>query len=151
MGLIAYIAVNKASQSLQDEAVAKFTAVQEAKRNHIEDYFRRLRTTIKFIGAYPYLHQCLTSFNKAYEDSDNSVDSEDWHMIVEFKEPRLKGIVTDNGFNNLYLISTEGNIVYTAARQSDLGKNMSDSEIADSGLSMAYPNMGTCGHRFPGS
>jgi hypothetical protein len=70
--------------------VAKFTAVQETKRNHIEDYFKHVRTAVKVIRADPFLHQCLTSFDNAYEENDNSVDNEDWRIIVEFKEPRIQ-------------------------------------------------------------
>ena len=138
LGLIATIAVNKASQALNDEAVAKFTAVQETKRNHIEDYFSRLRTTIQVIAADPYVRQCLSTFNQTFEDNGNSVDNENWRMIVEFKEPRLKEIVSENGFYDLLLISPEGNVVYTVGKASDLGMNIPGSELAESSLGNAF-------------
>ena len=138
LALITFIAINKADQALHDEVVAKFTAVQEAKRNHIEEYFKGLRTTVKVIGADPFLQQCLTTFNETYETSGNSVDDERWRMIVEFKEPRLKQIVADNGFYDLFLISPKGNIVYTVAKESDLGMNLLSGELATSGLGMAF-------------
>ena len=145
LGLVTFIALNKASQALQDEAVSKFTAVQEIKRNHIEDYFARVRTAVKIIKDDPFLHQCLTSFNSAYEDNDNSVDNEDWKIIVEFKEPRIKAIVADNGFYDLYLISPDGNIVYSVAKESDLGMNIPGSELADSSLGTAFQAMKQAG------
>jgi methyl-accepting chemotaxis protein len=141
LGLVTFIAINKASQALHDEAVAKFTAVQEIKRNHIEDYFKRVRTAVKVIKADPFLHQCLTSFNNAYEENDNSVNNEDWGIIVEFKEPRIQGMVADNGFYDLLLISNDGNIVYSAAREPDLGMNIPGSELADSSLGLALKKM----------
>jgi methyl-accepting chemotaxis protein len=145
LGLVTFIAIGKASRGLQDEAVAKFTAVQETKRNHIEDYFQRVRTAVKIIGADPFLHQSLAAFNSAYEENDNSVDNEDWRIIVEFKEPRIKGMVADNGFYDLLLISPDGNIVYSTSRESDLGMNIPDSELAESSLGQAFSRMTQAG------
>jgi methyl-accepting chemotaxis protein len=145
LGLVTFIAIGKASRGLQDEAVAKFTAVQETKRNHIEDYFQRVRTAVKIIGADPFLHQSLAAFNSAYEENDNSVDNEDWRIIVEFKEPRIKGMVADNGFYDLLLISPDGNIVYSTSRESDLGMNIPGSELAESSLGQAFSRMTQAG------
>ena len=139
LGLVAWIATHKAGQALNDEAVAKFTAVQETKRNHIEDYFKRVRTAMKIIQKDPFLHQSTTAFNDAYEEYDNTVvDNDDWETIVEFKEPRIKSIVADYGFHDLYLISTAGNIVYSATRGPDLGRNVKSAELADSSLNSAF-------------
>jgi methyl-accepting chemotaxis protein len=138
LALITFIAINKADQALHDEVVAKFTAVQEAKRNHIEYYFKQLRTILDGIKDDPYLCNCLTTFNGAFEDHGNSVDNENWRMIVEFKENRLKDIVVDNGFYDLFLISPKGNIVYTVAKEPDLGMNIPGSDLADSGLGKAF-------------
>ena len=145
LGMVTFIATDKASRGLHDEAVAKFTAVQEAKRNHIEDYFRRVGTAVKVIKADPFLHQCVRSFNAAYEENGNSADNEDWRIIVEFKEPRIKGMVADNGFYDLLLVSPDGNIVYSAVRESDLGMNIPGSELADSSLGQAYKRMTQAG------
>jgi methyl-accepting chemotaxis protein len=145
LGLVTLIAINNASRALNDEAVAKFTAVQETKRNHIEDYFKHVRTAVKVIRADPFLHQCLTSFDNAYEENDSSVDNEDWRTIVEFKEPRIKGMVADNGFADLLLISPDGDIVYSAARESDLGMRIPGSELADSSLGQAFKEMAQAG------
>ena len=62
-------------------------------------------------------------------------------MMVEFKEQRLKGIVDDNGFYDLLLISPKGNIVYTAAKEPDLGRSLSTGELSGSSLAMAFQTL----------
>jgi methyl-accepting chemotaxis protein len=141
VGLITLIALNKASRALNDEAVAKFTAVQQTKRHHLEDYFQRVRTAAIITKDDPFLEQCLTAFNNAYAEGGNSVDSDEWRIIVEFKEPRLKGIVADNGFHDLLLISNEGNVVYSVVKAADLGQNLAESELAGSSLGRAFRRM----------
>jgi methyl-accepting chemotaxis protein len=145
LGLVTLISTHKAGQALSDEAVAKFAAVQETKRNHLEDYFRRVRTAVRITKDDPFLHQCLSAFNNAYQDNENSVDNDDWQIIVEFKEPRIKGIVATNGFYDLLLISPDGNIVYSAARASDLGMNIPGSDLAGSSLGQAFKRMADSG------
>jgi methyl-accepting chemotaxis protein len=138
IGLITFIALDKASRALNDEAVAKFTAVQQTKRHHLEDYFQRVHTSVVITRDDPFLVQCLTAFNNAYTEGGNSVDSDEWRIIVEFKEPRIKGIVADNGFHDLLLISNEGNVVYSVAKAADLGQNLVESELSQSSLGRAF-------------
>ena len=138
LGAISFISLNKASQALHEEAVAKFSAVQQIKRNHIEDYFKKLLTTVGLIGADPYLRECMTTFGGAYERAGNSANDDTWRTIVEFKEQRLKEIVADNGFDDLFLISPQGDIVYTAAKKPDLGMNLSSGLLADSSLGAMF-------------
>jgi methyl-accepting chemotaxis protein len=145
LALVAWLATEKAGRALNDEAVAKFAAVQETKRNHIEDYFKRLRTAVKITQNDPYLHQSVSAFSDAFEENENTVDNDEWRIIVEFKEPRIKSIVADNGFYDLLLISNDGNIVYSATRSPDLGMNIPGSQLADSSLGSAYSQLATAG------
>ncbi len=140
--LLAGIALQKASLALKQEAVAKFSAVQETKRHHIEDYFRNLRTTVMDLRDDPFLSRCLTAFKDAFEESGNTVDSEDWRIIVEFKEGRLKAVAANNGFYDLLLISPEGDIVYSVAKESDLGMRILDGPLAASSLGRAFQAIG---------
>ena len=145
LALVTLIALNKAGQALEEEAAAKFAAVQETKVHHVQAYFSGVRTAMKIIKDDPFLHQCLTAFQNAYEDGDKSVDNEDWKIIVEFKEPRIKDIVADNGFYDLFFISLQGDIVFTAAKESDLGMNIPATELADSSLGSAFMRMANAG------
>jgi methyl-accepting chemotaxis protein len=141
LGLVTFIALDKANKALNDEAIAKFAAVQQTKRSHLEDYFKQVFKAIVITKDDPFLHQCVTSFNDAYQESENSIDNDDWRIIVEFKEPRIKEIVADNEFNDLLLISNEGNIVYSAAKGAELGVNIPGSKLAESSLGRAYEKM----------
>ena len=142
LGLLAAIALNQAGLALKQEAIAKFSAVQETKRYHIEDYFTNLRTTVMSLRDDPFLSQCLTNFKDAFEEGGNSVDSEGWRIIVEFKEVRLKAIAADYGFDDLLLISPAGDIVYSVARISDLGMHIPDGPLANSSLGRAFQTIG---------
>jgi methyl-accepting chemotaxis protein len=145
LGIVTYIAVSKAGGALQNEAVAKFTAIQETKANHIQDYLASLRTSVKIIKNDPYLIQCATSFNEAYEGNGNTVENDSWQFIVAFREPRIKDMVADFGYDDLLLISPSGNVIYTVGKQSDLGMNVAGSELAGTSLGKAFVQLQKAG------
>lgn len=136
--LVTIIAINKATRALQDEAVGKFTAVQQAKRNHIQDYFENLYTTVGIIQEDPFMRQCISTFNNVFKDAGNTVDDDGWRTIVEFKQEPIKKMVADHGFNDLMLISPDGYIVYSAAQRADLGLNIGEGTLADTGIGRAF-------------
>jgi methyl-accepting chemotaxis protein len=141
LGIVTYIAISKAGGALQNEAVAKFTAIQETKANHIQDYLASLRTSVKIIKNDPYLIECTTSFNYAFEANGNTVDNDNWQFIVAFREPRIKNMVADFGYDDLLLISPAGNIIYTAGKESDLGMNVAGNELAGTSLGRAFAQL----------
>ena len=136
-----YIAIEKASSALQNEVVAKFTAVQEAKRNHVEDYFAQIYSALKIIQVDPYMQTSMRTFDDAFKSAGNTVDDESWRTIVEFKEASIKSMVEKYGFYDLLMISSGGNIVYSTAKGADLGMNIPDSTLKDSSLGIAYANV----------
>lgn len=141
LGIVTLLAVNQAGRALQNEASAKFTAIQEAKRNHLEDYFARVRTSVKTIQFDPYIRECVNAFGTAFEGSGNTVDAPNWQVIVEFREPRLHEMVADYGYADLLLINTSGYVIYSTQRESDLGVLIPESPLAQSSLGRAFNTM----------
>ncbi len=93
----------------------------------------------------PFAVDALFEIELAFEDGDNSIESAEWDLAVKRYDHRLNDIVKKNGWYDLLFIQTDGYIVYTASKGSDLGKNISHNELRDSGLAKAYAvakNMG---------
>jgi len=138
LGAVTSIAIKKASSALENEVVAKFTAVQETKRNHVRDYFSQIHSSLEVIQVDPYIQGSMRTFDNAFVDAGNSVDNDQWRTLVEFKEASIKNMVKKYGFYDLLMISASGNIVYSTAKGADLGMNISDAKLKDSSLGVAY-------------
>jgi methyl-accepting chemotaxis protein len=132
------MALNKAGQALEDETRAKFAAVQEIKKNHIESYFRQLKTALKVTSSDPYIQNALLAFNSAFRSNGNTIDNEEYRDHIQVYDPHMKDIVDDNGWHDLLLIYINGDIVYTVTKQSDLGMAIAESSLRDSGLGKAF-------------
>jgi len=138
LGLVSVIAVNRASQGLENEVVAKFAAIQETKRNHIKDYFAKVRTAMSVIRQDPYLQETMRVLKTAYEGNHDLKANEGWQTLVEFKEPPIKAMVEKNGFYDLLLITTEGDIVYSVQKGADLGMNAGEITLKRSSLGISF-------------
>ena len=136
--IVSIIAINKSAQAIQKEVVAKFTAIQETKRNHIKDYFLQLQTAVSILKDDPYLQSTLTAFNNTFEENNNLKENDTWNLLVKFKESPIKAMVKKNGFYDLFMISVTGNIIYTVRKGDDLGLNIAQGNLAKSSLGAVF-------------
>jgi methyl-accepting chemotaxis protein len=138
LGFVTSMALNKAGQALENEIQAKFAAVQEIKKNHIESYFEQLKTTLKVASVDPYVQNALLAFNSAFRSNGNTTDNDEYRDHMEVYDPHMKSIVRDNGWHDLLLIYLNGGIVYTVKKESDMGTVIPESSLKDSGLGKAF-------------
>lgn len=140
--LVTFLAVKKASDSLQAEAIAKLSAVQEAKRNHLRYYFDQVNSAVGIIKQDPNIFGAMQSFGEAFVSAGNTVDDEAWRTLVEFKEGSIITMVEKYGFYDLLMISRDGYIVYSTKKGKDLGMKIPDSELASTSLGKAFAMIG---------
>ena len=124
--------------TLRSEAFNKLMAVQEIKKAQLKDYIDSMKTQLKVLKDDPYVREALSEFDSAFEAAGDKVGSPQWEALAKKYDPRFKDIMADNGWYDLFLIHTDGDIVYTATREADLGMIIPDSELKDSPLGKAF-------------
>ncbi|MBN1486524.1 MAG: HAMP domain-containing protein [Anaerolineae bacterium] len=125
-------------KALEQEGLSKLSAIQSSKRARLEDYFANLRGELLSFRNDPNLQEAMLEFNAAFESAGDSVDTAEWRAVSRKYAPRLQAIVQDKGWEDLLLIHTDGDIVYTAKQESDLGMVIPNSELADTSLGIAF-------------
>ncbi|MCP4693658.1 MAG: hypothetical protein GY859_36825, partial [Desulfobacterales bacterium] len=123
---------------LQQDAFQKLEAIQELKKAQIEDLFENMTAQVHVVKGDPYVTRAMLEFNQAFEDAGDRVDTAEWKAVAERYDSRMKDIMADNGWYDLFLIHTDGDVVYTVSRESDMGMSIPDSELKNSGLGKAY-------------
>ena len=124
--------------TLRYEAFTKLGAIQEIKKDQLYDYFETLQNQLKIVKNDPYVIGALAAFHQAYVGAGNGVNNSAWRSTAGQYDGRLKDITEVNGWYDLFLISTNGDIVYTAARESDLGMNIPGSSLLTSPINVAF-------------
>jgi len=124
--------------SLQQEAFNKLEAVQGLRKNIVEDYINNMFSQMRVLKNDPFIMQALIDFDQAFEDSGKRAGTPVWNSVAENYDSRIKNIMEVNGWYDIFLIHYDGDIVYTVARESDLGMDISESALKDSGLGKAF-------------
>ena len=124
--------------TLRREAFAKLEAVQEIKKAQLVDYIDVMKAQLRIFKDDPFVRNALIEFDAAFMADGNRTDTTAWKTVEQKYDARMKDIMNDNGWHDIFLIHTDGDIVYTVARESDLGMVIPKSEIKTSGLGKAF-------------
>ncbi len=124
--------------TLRREAFTKLEAVQEIKKAQLLDYFETMKAQFHLLKDDPYVMNALTEFDRVYEDAGDRVNTPEWNALAEKYDPRMKDIMNDNGWDDIFLIHTDGDIVYTVVREPDLGMIIPESDLQDQGIGKAF-------------
>ena len=125
-------------ETLRQEAFAKLTAVQTIKRNQIERYFNvTLAGGVRTLADQPFARQALSAFKAAF-DADGKKTGAEWKKAEATFDANFQKIMKANGYFDVFLIAADGDVVYTATRESDLAQNLATGSLKDSGLGKAF-------------
>ncbi|MBD3266266.1 HAMP domain-containing protein [bacterium] len=122
--------------ALRQEAFAKLDAIQEIKKAQIETYFEERYADLAIYSANSAMVSAVERFVNAFQAGGMS--GEQWKQWDAFHGPKLQTYVQNYGYYDLFMISPQGDIVWTAAKEKDLGTNLETGPYSDSGLAAAY-------------
>ena len=124
--------------ALQNAAFHTLETAQALKKNQLETYFEDMASQLKILKDDPFVMKALIEFDRAFEKGGDKVLTPEWNAVADKCDSRMKDIMTDNHWSDIFLIHTDGDIVYTVSRESDLGMVIPESELKDSGLGKAF-------------
>ncbi len=124
--------------TLRKEAFDKLEAIQEIKKAQLLDYFEGLRAQLRILKDDAFVMKALTEFDRAFEADGDQTGGYEWNIAAKKYDGRMKDIMKDNGWYDIFLIHTDGDIVYTVNRESDLGMVIPDSELKNEGIGIAF-------------
>lgn len=125
-------------KALTAGAEDKLVSIQQLKRSQVEDYIAAMQSQLRVLGSEPFVREALFEFDAAFELSGDRVNTPGYERLAGKYDPRMKSIMEEYGWYDIFLIHNDGDIVYTVAREPDLGMVIPDSELRDSGLGEAY-------------
>tara|TARA_R110000851_G_scaffold3048_4_gene12345 strand:+ start:13327 stop:16095 length:2769 start_codon:yes stop_codon:yes gene_type:complete len=122
--------------ALLDAQISKIQAIQDLKKARVESLFANVEATIHISKDDPFISQGFNAINSVF---DQGINSTKWQQQVDQYDVRLKDVVNDAGWYDLLLINEQGDIVYSAGEESDLGMNLNnDAELQNSALAKAF-------------
>jgi len=122
---------------LKQQAEQKLQSIQFHQKTQIESYFSNIFNDIKSMAQSDSVAQALDQFEGAFKTEDHQVGHTAWLQVEERFGKEFTQYQTEKNYADLLLISKDGYLVYTAAKSSDLGKNIFSNELKDTSLPTA--------------
>lgn len=142
---VGYIALDRSSQALRDQAFAQLVSMREVKRLQIETYLRRAKEDIKILagGEDTKQIQKLLTFYAVDEEIEADepflTDTFEYEDIWKTNGKTLADFVNVYGYSDVYIIqAATSQVIYTAKRGDDLGTNLKNGPLNDSPLATLF-------------
>jgi hypothetical protein len=119
---VGYIAYENSVTTLKKEVINSLVVITESKIDHIIGFIKERKKDVTVLVQDEHIiesaEKIITAFNKFGTDSFEykTVNEQFGAKILRHKEIY--------GFHDVFLISSEGNIVFTALHESDFGINL---------------------------
>ena len=124
--------------TLQQEAFKKLDAIQQIKRAQIEGYFLERAGDVSVLSKNGIVKEALNQLDEAFMAEEKKIGGALWKHVDEKFGPWLKQYQDEYGYYDLFLISKNGDVVYSAAKESDLGQNLETGKLKDSPLGKCF-------------
>ena len=118
---------------LRKESIAKLEAIQELKMTQLLDYIAGMKAELHILKDDPYAKNALQDFIGA-----GGTNTAAWSNLASVYDNRFKGIMDGFEWYDLFLISSDGTIVYSVAKESDLGMNIPNSGLNNESIGQAF-------------
>jgi methyl-accepting chemotaxis protein len=138
MGITSF---TKAESAISVEAFAKLEAVRDIKKNQLEQFFRYRKSDLEVLAVSDNVHSFTNELIIAHNDlevkdhENYPVSSEKVKSVTSKYHDYFQKFNDTYGYYDVFLICAKhGHIMYSVAKESDYGENLSMGKLRDSGL-----------------
>ena len=127
--------INAASKALDAKAADQLTAIRTIKLTQVERWFQGCLDDLETVSELPEVRDAFVAYSAAYPAG---VASAEYEQVQGEFDALLAGFSRRHAFYDLFLITPQGDIVYTAEHEADFATNLSSGPYADSDLAAAW-------------
>ncbi len=126
--------------TLRQEAFKHLKAIGAIKKEQIETYFKNVANSIRVLKDNPTTTEALKGFGEAFAAEGGKTGGQQWTAFEKQYGTTFSSLVEDYGYYDVFLITREGDVVYSVTKESDLGENLLNGNLKTSGLAQAFQN-----------
>ncbi len=108
--------------ALKVEAFNHLVSARELLKSQIEGYFHDRFGDVDVLARSPVTGQGFSRLHKAFHAS--GLDGPQYTKIAELYQPLMEHYLTDYGYVNIYFISKDGDVMFSAIREEFTGTNL---------------------------
>ena len=136
-GILAYLSVHTARDSFVQDRFDQLVSIREIKKGQIARYFADRQKDAQVLSGNPWVISALGEFGRAFT-KEGAVGGPGWKAVEDRFGPWLAHCQKTYGYYDLFLITPAGDVVYTVAKEADLGANLLKGPLAASSLGECF-------------
>ncbi len=156
-GVLAFL---KASSDMAEATEAKLQAAMEGRKIEIERYLKSIQQDIAILAGVRTVADAITEFSYGFQavdggtehltktfvtgprnqraKLDNPEDGTDYAEIHSRYHPWFRRFMETRGYQDLFLVGPNGNVLYTVAKEADFATNLVEGKYKDTGLARVF-------------
>jgi len=143
--VLAVFSVSKVKESLLAQNYAVLTSARDGKTNQIKNFFAERIGDINVLAKSSNVKDIIYDLDNAYDlvDIEEKGSFPVNEMVIKdatkVHEDFFQTYMKEYGYYDVFIIRADtGHVVYTAAKESDYGKNLKYGSLKDSGLGQVW-------------
>lgn len=113
---------------MKDEFANHLISVREIKKLQIQNFFHERYGDIHILSKNPLVVQSLPRFANAFQSG--GFDAPAYKQVDTYYGPLLEHFLRQHAYNNIFLIDTDGNVVFGVKRDEYIGTNLNTGEYS---------------------
>lgn len=114
--------------ALRNEFLNHLISVREIKKLQIQNFFHERYGDIHVLSKNPIVVQSLPRFSNAFKSG--GFDDSGYKQVDTYYGPLLEHFLRQYGYNNIFLIDTDGNVIFGVKRDEYIGTNLYSGEYS---------------------
>lgn len=128
--------LNDLVDTFMSDTIHGLDAIQHLKHEQLNAYFAMTKANMNLLKINNTVQNALKNFSDSFSGS-SSIDTASWRSLSNRYGPTFEDIVKRYGWYDFFLINSNGDIVYTDAKESDLGQNLK-TDLKESALGNVF-------------
>lgn len=136
LAVVVFLANDRGREQLQHEIMNKLVVMTVERVSDIENYIRETQRTLELLAMQPSAIQALETLEAAALQS--GLKSPEYAVVENRIRPGFSRYQAVTGFQDLLLISPEGDVIFSLNRKQELGRNYKTGPFQDSAAAKVF-------------
>jgi CheY-like chemotaxis protein/HAMP domain-containing protein len=136
LGMGGILAYWRASVALKTDILTRLEVLANERVDHIERFYAERRENVRGRATSPWVAETLPEMAAAYVAG--GLDSAIYRDAMKKHEPTVNWLFAIPGAHDVFLIAANGDVVFTARKEGDLGTNLRYGRFKDTELGRVF-------------
>ncbi len=128
--------INTVKQAIQESVESSMWAIATRKAQQIDAYFNERIKETSLLTRSPYIQKATLALDEVYHKS--GVTSEEYLRVDESYRHYLADIQQQLGYYDLFLITPDGEVIFSVTHEADFATNLYTGPYSESGLARVF-------------